>query len=265
MIKLQNQRLTQQHIIAEQNFEESKKKKRKMPILRALLKICKNTHQKNPMKSNTLMTIGLLGAGDLITQYIEIKFINSPKYDQFKLPSNAELWEMTKSTFDIAKISHMLKNSSKLLRVKEKSSKEKEEESFWAQIDWKRAAKLSAVGLVMGPFCHKWYSFLDKIFPTKTGKIILCKVLLDQILAAPAMNLMSIAGCFDYTGKSVGDAVQFVKDKFMTIYTYDCAVWPAAQVINFIFVSPVYRVMYVNGVSLLWNSVLSFLMFEEQE
>lgn len=239
-----------------------------MPLLRALLQFAKNTHKQNPLTSNTLMTIGLLGAGDLITQYIEVKFINAPEKDQLKLPSNAELWQMTKSTFDIAKVSHMFTSKSthrQSRAVKDKSQAAKEEESFWAQVDWKRTAKMSAVGLIMGPFNHKWYDFLDKIFPTKTGKIVLCKVLLDQILAAPTMNLMSIAGCFDYADKSVWDLVQFTKDKFMTIYTYDCAVWPAAQVINFIFVSPVYRVMYVNGVSLMWNSVLSFLMFEGED
>ncbi len=71
----------------------------------------------------------------------------------------------------------------------------------------------------MGPFSYKWYSFLDQLFPTKTSKVILCKVILDQLFAAPAMNVISIAGCFDYAGKTFNDLVQYYREKFLVIYT----------------------------------------------
>lgn len=73
--------------------------------------------------------------------------------------------------------------------------------------------------MVLGPFCHKWYCFLDRTFPVKTGRIILAKVFMDQLIAAPIQNLMSIIGCFDYAGKSIEDVAQFVKDKFLLVYT----------------------------------------------
>lgn len=249
-----------------------------MAILRAIVQSAKKFHQKHQMTSNTLMTIGLLGAGDLITQYIEIKVVNSSEkfefpssqelwkmVQKFQLPTSEELWKITSETFDAAKISNMLAESSKQMKVKSKEDKKDDKDSFLANVDWVRAAKLSAVGLVMGPFSYKWYSYLDRLFPTKTSKIILYKVILDQLFAAPLMNVMSIAGCFEYAGKSFDDMIQYYKEKFLVIYTYDCAIWPAAQVVNFLFVSPVYRVLYVNGVSLMWNSILSFLMFEQEE
>jgi hypothetical protein len=122
-----------------------------MAILRAIVQSAKNFHQKHQMTSNTLMTIGLLGAGDLITQYIEIKVVNSSeKFEfptsedlwkvtqKFKLPSSEELWKITSQTFDIAKVSNMLTQSSKQLEVE---SKEDDKDSFLANIDWKRAGK----------------------------------------------------------------------------------------------------------------------------
>ena len=37
----------------------------------------------------------------------------------------------------------------------------------------------------------------------------------------------------------------------------DCAVWPPIQLINFLYVSPAYRVLYVNTTTVAWNIFLS--------
>ncbi len=133
-----------------------------MAILRALVQSVKNFHHKNQMTSNTLMTIGLLGAGDLITQYIEIKVVNSPgKFEfpsseelwkvaqKFELPKSEDLYKITFDTFDIAAISNMFTDSSKKLKAKKKVNEiDKEEDkadkdNFLAKIDWKRAGTLN--------------------------------------------------------------------------------------------------------------------------
>merc|ERR1711872_103529 len=52
-------------------------------------------------------------------------------------------------------------------------------------------------------------------------------------------------------------------DKFWFCYRADWCVWPAAQYVNFAFLAPKYRVVYVSFVSALWDIFLSYAKFDE--
>ena len=45
---------------------------------------------------------------------------------------------------------------------------------------------------------------------------------------------------------------------YLSRLKYDCSLWPAAQALNFLYVPPVYRVVYVNVVTVAWNVFLSY-------
>ena len=78
------------------------------------------------------------------------------------------------------------------------------------------------VGFFLGPFCHKWYSFLDKVYPNKNPLIILQKVALDQAFASPVCNITSIIVCFEFTTNSVTEALESFKNKLLLIYIVCC-------------------------------------------
>jgi protein Mpv17 len=48
-------------------------------------------------------------------------------------------------------------------------------------------------------------------------------------------------------------------NKWLTIYTADWIVWPVVQAINFYYLQPRHRVIFINGVTSLYNIFLSFV------
>jgi len=50
-----------------------------------------------------------------------------------------------------------------------------------------------------------------------------------------------------------------VKDKYLTIYMTDCAVWPLIQIGNFAFVPAIYQPIFVNFVNIFWNAFICYV------
>lgn len=55
------------------------------------------------------------------------------------------------------------------------------------------------------------------------------------------------------------DITEELKSKFITVYATDWSVWPATQFINFYYLHPRYRVIYVNFITMLYNVFLSHI------
>jgi hypothetical protein len=62
----------------------------------------------------------------------------------------------------------------------------------------------------------------------------------------------------DKIKKSFHRAVDNVKDKFVTIYVADCAVWPLIQIANFAFVPEHLQPIFVNFVNIFWNAFICY-------
>jgi len=95
--------------------------------------------------------------------------------------------------------------------------------------------------------------------------MIVKKILVDQLVAAPFFAITFIYGASLLEGKTMGGCWKEFKEKFPTIYLFDWFIWPPAQYINFSYVSPQYRVLYVNAVTVVWDVFLSYIKHRDIE
>ncbi|XP_069703418.1 mpv17-like protein 2 isoform X2 [Periplaneta americana] len=125
--------------------------------------------------------------------------------------------------------------------------------------DWKRTGRMFAVGLAQGPPQHVFYKFLDRSLPKRDFRSISKKVLLDQLIASPVCICIFFFGMGYLEGHTWDEIVSESRRKFLSIYMVDWLVWPPVQMINFYFLSPKYRVIYINIVTMLYDVFLSYI------
>ena len=125
-------------------------------------------------------------------------------------------------------------------------------------IDWSRTGRMLVAGVVLGPINHGWYKFLDHILPLATPSIVARKILLDQVIGSPVMTYVFFTSGGLLEGKSHQDTWDELKQKFLTVYKADWAFWPPVQFVNFYFIQPKFRVLYVSVAALVWSTFLSF-------
>ena len=65
--------------------------------------------------------------------------------------------------------------------------------------DWRRTARMAALGCIMGPINHSWYVFLDRLLPGATARLVFSKVAADQLVMAP------VCCSVFYTGECIVD------------------------------------------------------------
>ncbi|CAM1292694.1 Uncharacterised protein g511 [Pycnogonum litorale] len=108
---------------------------------------------------------------------------------------------------------------------------------------------MGAAGVTTGVILHYWYILLEKYMPARTFKLIITKVLLDQIIYSP-VNLVVLFGTVGLFEKS---AIEYIKKEVLhkgwRIYMTEWYIWPPAQLINFSLVPLKYRMLFDSMIS----------------
>jgi protein Mpv17 len=88
---------------------------------------------------------------------------------------------------------------------------------------------------------------------------IALKIGLDQLVFEPPY-LLAFFGIMNVSeGKTWEDYKTTIKTEYAHTFALDCAVWPAAQYLNFRYVPTRFHALYVNAISLGWASFLSYV------
>ncbi|KDR21081.1 mpv17-like protein 2 [Zootermopsis nevadensis] len=125
--------------------------------------------------------------------------------------------------------------------------------------DWKRTGRMFVVGLTQGPPQHIFYKFLDRGLPRRDFRSISIKIIIDQLIASPVCICIFFFGMGYLEDQTWDEIISESKKKFLTVYLVDWLVWPPTQVINFYFLKPKYRVMYINIMTMLYDVFLSYI------
>lgn len=116
--------------------------------------------------------------------------------------------------------------------------------------DRSRTMRMTASGIAIGFVCHYWYLFLDKRFPGNNIRTVMKKVVIDQLICSPMYITVFFATTCYMEGKNFIQFKDEMIQKAWRLFLADCIVWPPAQILNFYFLPPRFRVLYDNLISL---------------
>lgn len=130
----------------------------------------------------------------------------------------------------------------------------------------KHSLQIGVLGTILnGPLMFGWYGLLDKVFGASMTchKTVFYKVAADQIVFAP----LAIVAFFGYKCNLTHSEPELVttsfqiqvQNQFWDTYKADCILWPAANIVNFRYISLVYRPTFNSFVQLLWQTYLSYV------
>ncbi|KAJ9581662.1 hypothetical protein L9F63_023161 [Diploptera punctata] len=125
--------------------------------------------------------------------------------------------------------------------------------------DRRRTFHMCVTGTTIGIFCHHTYKILDAVFPGRTLKTVLKKVIVDQFVTSPMCITIFFGTLTCLQNSSFESFVKEVKQKGFRLYVAEWIVWPPAQIINFYLLPTKYRVLYDNTISLGYDVYTSYV------
>jgi hypothetical protein len=107
-------------------------------------------------------------------------------------------------------------------------------------------------------YSHNRYGILNRYVGSGvTTNIVLFKCLLDQLFFATQQDFMFLGLCAYSDTEALSEAIEEVKDTFLTTWIVDCSLWPVVNFVGFAFVPYVLQPTYMAFVSYFWQLYMS--------
>lgn len=131
-------------------------------------------------------------------------------------------------------------------------------------LDLERSRAMLVGGTVVGSLGHAWYTFLDKKFPGRSRSMIV-KKLACEVAAGPPFGVIIFTTVGVVEGKSIKECLEGFKNNIFLFCLADWGFYVPLQFLNFYFLPPKYRFLFVSGISLIYDIFLSFILHRDDE
>ncbi|PWN40657.1 hypothetical protein IE81DRAFT_213736 [Ceraceosorus guamensis] len=113
-------------------------------------------------------------------------------------------------------------------------------------------------GVIFAPIMSTWMGkILERVKFQNKAATLGTKVLLDQVIMSPLIISIFFTATNFLEGKPFSAAQEKLKTSWLPTYKAAVGVWAPVQAINFSIVPPHLRLLFVNVVSVGWNTFLS--------
>jgi len=127
-------------------------------------------------------------------------------------------------------------------------------------LDWPAVGRYVVLGAaVFSPVLTYWYRWLDRVLPGTTAKVVMQKVAMDIVVMDVPFYTAFYTVLNMLEGRSLKDAWAEVKAKLIPTIIFSVLLWTPAQTINFRYVPPHLRVVYMACVTFLELNVLALM------
>ena len=124
--------------------------------------------------------------------------------------------------------------------------------------DMARFIRMGAFGAVVhAPFGHFFYGFLERRFPGVKVSALATKLAIDQIAWTPVFGALLFSFVGVTAGRSPSAIFRTIKNNLLKVVLTSWIIWPVAHTVNFKYITPKHRLLYVNSVQVVFNTFLS--------
>ncbi|XP_030243427.1 mpv17-like protein isoform X2 [Drosophila navojoa] len=125
-------------------------------------------------------------------------------------------------------------------------------------IDYATVGRYAVMGTTLyAPSLYAWYKWLDGTFPGTLKTTIIKKLVLDQFVLTPYCLTLF------YTGMSLMEGAEDpfaeLREKFVPTFFRSCIFWLPAQALNFMFIAPRFRIIYMGICGMIWVNILCYI------